>query len=64
MLMPDSKQLYDAIVYGDAKASHEITDQALKAGADPLKLVDEFMIPPWTKWGGGFNAASISCRNS
>ena len=39
--MADLKQLYDAILNGDAKTAHGITEQALKNGADPVKLVTE-----------------------
>ena len=43
--MPDLKQLYDAVVSGDAKTAQLITKEALAAGIDPLKLVNEHMVP-------------------
>ena len=43
--MPDLKQLYEAVISGDAKTTHALTQQALADGIDPLKLVNEYMIP-------------------
>ena len=54
--MADLKQLYDAILNGDAKTAHGITEQALKNGADPVKLVDENMIPAMNEVGRRFEA--------
>src|SRR5512140_1515608 len=54
--MPDLKQLYEAVVNGDAKASQAITQQALAEGVDPLKLVNEHMIPAMDEVGRRFEA--------
>jgi 5-methyltetrahydrofolate--homocysteine methyltransferase len=54
--MPDLKQLYDAIVSGDAKISQSITQQALAEGIDPLKLVNEHMVPAMDEVGRRFEA--------
>jgi 5-methyltetrahydrofolate--homocysteine methyltransferase len=54
--MPDLKQLYDAVVNGDAKTSQTITQQALAEGVDPLKLVNEFMVPAMDEVGRRFEA--------
>src|SRR5512138_1028031 len=54
--MPDLKQLYDAVVNGDAKASHAITQLALAEGIDPLKLVNEQMVPAMDEVGRRFEA--------
>ena len=54
--MPDLKQLYDAVVSGDAKATHAITQQALTEGIDPLKLVNEFTVPPMDEVGRRFES--------
>src|SRR5512137_2270979 len=54
--MPDLKQLYDAIVNGDAKASHSVTQQALAEGVDPLSLVNEYMVPAMDEVGRRFEA--------
>jgi 5-methyltetrahydrofolate--homocysteine methyltransferase len=49
--MPDLKQLYDSVVSGDAKATQAITQQALADGVDPLKLVNEYMVPAMDEVG-------------
>jgi 5-methyltetrahydrofolate--homocysteine methyltransferase len=54
--MPDLKQLYDSVVSGDAKATQAITRQALADGVDPLKLVNEYMIPAMDEVGRRFEA--------
>jgi 5-methyltetrahydrofolate--homocysteine methyltransferase len=52
--MIDLKQLYDAIVTGDAKTSRSVTEQALKEGTDPLKLVMDHMAPAMSEVGRRF----------
>jgi 5-methyltetrahydrofolate--homocysteine methyltransferase len=52
--MPDLKQLYEAVVSGDAKTSQAITQQALAEGIDPLKLVNEHMVPAMDEVGRRF----------
>jgi len=54
--MPDLKQLYDAVVNGDAKATHAITQEALAEGVDPLTLVNEHMVPAMDEVGRRFEA--------
>jgi len=54
--MPDLKQLYDAVVSGDAKATQALTRQALADGVDPLKLVNEYMVPAMDEVGRRFEA--------
>jgi 5-methyltetrahydrofolate--homocysteine methyltransferase len=54
--MPDLKQLYDAVVGGDAKAAHSITQQALAEGIDPLTLVNEHMVPAMDEVGRRFES--------
>lgn len=54
--MPDLKQLYEAVVNGDAKASLAITQQALAEGIDPLQLVNEYMVPAMDEVGRRFEA--------
>ena len=54
--MADLKELYDAVVNGDAKATHSITQQAIQDGVDPLKLVNEYMIPAMDEVGRRFEA--------
>jgi 5-methyltetrahydrofolate--homocysteine methyltransferase len=54
--MPDLKQLYDAVVNGDAKTSQNITQQALAEGIDPLELVNKYMVPAMDEVGRRFEA--------
>jgi len=54
--MPDLKQLYEAVVSGDANASRTITQQALAEGTDPLTLVNQFMVPAMDEVGRRFEA--------
>jgi len=55
--MTDLKQLYEAVVNGDAKAAHAITQQALAEGVDPLVLVNQHMIPAMDEVGRRFEAS-------
>ena len=57
--MPDLKQLYDAVVSGDAKATHAITQQALTEGIAPLRLVNEFMVPAMDEVGRRFEGNDL-----
>ena len=43
--MAQSKELYDAILNGDAKKAHAATEAALAAGVVPLQLISESMVP-------------------
>jgi 5-methyltetrahydrofolate--homocysteine methyltransferase len=52
--MQDLKPLYDAILTGDAKTSRKTTEQALAAGMDPLKLVQDYMVPAMGEVGRRF----------
>src|SRR5215831_11556195 len=52
--MTDLKELYEAVVSGDAKATYALTQQALAAGVDPLKLVNDYMIPAMDEVGRRF----------
>jgi 5-methyltetrahydrofolate--homocysteine methyltransferase len=52
--MQDLKALYDAVLNGDAKASRELTEQALAAGVSPLALVNDFMVPAMDEVGKRF----------
>ena len=52
--MPDVKELYDAVIRGDAKAAQTITQQALAQGVDPLVLVNDCMIPAMDEVGRRF----------
>jgi corrinoid protein of di/trimethylamine methyltransferase len=54
--MPDVKQLYESVVSGDAKATQALTKQALADGVDPLKLVNDYMVPAMDEVGRRFEA--------
>ena len=54
--MPDLKELYEAVVSGNAKATQAITQKALADGVDPLKLVNEYMVPAMDEVGRRFEA--------
>ena len=52
--MPDLKQLHDAVLNGDAKTAKAVTEQALAEKVDPLKLVQEYMVPAMAEVGRRF----------
>jgi corrinoid protein of di/trimethylamine methyltransferase len=49
--MQNLKDLYDSIIAGDAAKARAITDAALAAGTEPLRLVREAMIPAMNEVG-------------
>ena len=53
----DLQPLRDAVIAGDAKLVRSITEQALQEGVDPVKLVDEFMIPAMDEVGRRFECS-------
>jgi len=52
--MIDLKQLHDAVLTGDAKTAKTVTEQALAEKVEPLKLVQEYMIPAMAEVGRRF----------
>jgi 5-methyltetrahydrofolate--homocysteine methyltransferase len=52
--MQDVKGLYEAVLNGDATAAKTITEKALAEGVDPLKLVQDFMVPAMAEVGRRF----------
>ena len=52
--MEDLKSLHEAVISGDAKTARTITEKALAAGIDPLKLVNEAMVPALDEVGRRF----------
>ncbi len=54
--MAQSKELYDAILNGDAKKAHAATEAALAAGTVPLQLISESMVPAMDEVGRLFEA--------
>jgi corrinoid protein of di/trimethylamine methyltransferase len=54
--MAQSKELYDAILNGDAKKAHAVTQTALAVGALPMDLISESMVPAMDEVGRLFEA--------
>jgi 5-methyltetrahydrofolate--homocysteine methyltransferase len=55
--MLDLKKLTEAVINGDAKAAHDLTAKALAAGADPMKLVNDYMVPAMDEVGRRFECS-------
>jgi len=54
--MTDLKELYEAVVRGDAKTTQTLTQQALAEGIDPLKLVNDNLVPAMDEVGRRFES--------
>ena len=52
--MPEPKELYEAVLGGDAPGAVEATTKALDAGADPQALVQGCMVPAMDEVGRRF----------
>jgi len=52
--MQEYKALHEAILSGDAKTAREVTEKALAAGANPLQLVHDLMVPAMDEVGRRF----------
>jgi len=52
--MTDLSKLHDAILNGDAKTAVAVTKEALDAGANPMDLVTQYMIPAMDEVGRRF----------
>jgi corrinoid protein of di/trimethylamine methyltransferase len=52
--MSNLKELHEAVLNGNAKAAKSVTEQAIAAGVDPLKLVQEYMMPAMDEVGRRF----------
>ncbi len=57
--MDDFKQLYEAVLNGDFKNARATTEKALADGADPLKLVNDYMVPAMAEVGRRFEAGEF-----
>jgi corrinoid protein of di/trimethylamine methyltransferase len=53
--MTDLKQLYDAVVNGDFKTAQAVTKQALDEGVEPMRIVNEYMVPAMDEVGRRFD---------
>ncbi len=54
--MTRSNELYDAIVNGDAKKAHAVTQAAIDAGVEPMTLISQSMVPAMDEVGRLFEA--------
>ncbi|MBE2213464.1 MAG: corrinoid protein [Opitutaceae bacterium] len=54
--MPDLKLLHDAVLNGDAKVARTVTEEALAAGAEPVRLVQDYMMPAMAEVGRRFES--------
>ena len=52
--MTDLQTLHQAVLNGDAKTAKAVTEAALAAGVEPLKLVQEYMMPAMAEVGRRF----------
>lgn len=52
--MQDLEQLKQAILTGDAKTSRNVTEAALADGVEPMRLVNDFMVPAMDEVGRRF----------
>ncbi len=55
--MQDLKSLDAAIVSGDAKTAKAVTEQALATGVDPMRLVQDHMMPAMSEVGRRFECS-------
>jgi len=54
--MSNIKDLYDAILVGDAKKAHRSTQAAIEAGLGPMDLIQQSMVPAMDEVGRLFEA--------
>jgi len=54
--MAQSNELHDAILNGDAKKAHAVTQAAIEAGIAPMALISESMVPAMDEVGRLFEA--------
>ncbi|MBN2328187.1 MAG: corrinoid protein [Candidatus Omnitrophica bacterium] len=52
--MSEWNSLYDAILTGDDKTATAVTEEALEKGAEPLELVNQYMVPAMDEVGKRF----------
>ena len=52
--MSDLTPLHEAVLNGDAKTAKTVTERAIASGVDPLKLVQEYMMPAMDEVGRRF----------
>jgi len=54
--MGDYQKLFDAVLDGDAKTAATVTHEALAAGANPVSLITEYMVPAMDEVGRRYEA--------
>ncbi|HEV2435341.1 MAG TPA: corrinoid protein [Verrucomicrobiae bacterium] len=52
--MQDLKSLHEAILHGDVKTAKSVTEQAIQDGVDPMKLIQDYMMPAMCEAGQRF----------
>jgi corrinoid protein of di/trimethylamine methyltransferase len=55
--MQDLKLLHDAVLNGDVKTAKAVTEQALRDGVEPMKLIQEYMMPAMGEVGRRFECS-------
>lgn len=57
--MADLERLKEAVLAGDAATSRQITEEALKAGIEPLALLDQCLVPAMDQVGRRFECGEF-----
>lgn len=52
--MQDLKPLHKAVLEGDVETAKSVTEQAIKNGVDPMKLIQDYMMPAMREAGKRF----------
>lgn len=55
--MQDFKPLHDAVLNGDVKTAKSVTEQAIKDGVEPMKLIQDYMMPAMGEVGRRFECS-------
>ncbi len=55
--MQDLKLLHDAVLQGDVKTAKSVTEQAIKDGIEPMKLIQDYMMPAMAEAGRRFECS-------
>jgi 5-methyltetrahydrofolate--homocysteine methyltransferase len=55
--MQDLKPLHDAVLNGDVKTAKSVTEQAIQDGIEPLKLIQDYMMPAMGEVGRRFECS-------
>src|SRR5579859_1621320 len=54
--MQDLKLLHDAVLQGDVKTAKSVTEQAIKDGIEPMKPIQDYMMPAMAEAGRRFES--------